>query len=453
MARLTPKDRGEQIALFRAEVIGGLARREMSRGELAAALREIAAQRFRPPGAAATRTYAVPTLQRWYYALRRGGLDALAPRARTDRGRGRVLTPAQRDLLLEIRREYPRASVPVILRTLVADGRLEPRSVSAPTVRRLYREHGLDRRSRRDAPAARTRLRWQAERPGALWHGDVCHAGVIMIDGKPHPVRIHALLDDASRYVVALEAHHTEREIDMLGLLVRALRRHGPPDAIYLDNGSTYRGDILRTACARLGISLLHARPYDAPARGKMERFWRTLREGCLDFAGNLASLHDVGVRLWAFLDQHYHRAPHASLLGRSPGAVFAAGGARLDDLDEEKLRAALTVRVRRRVRRDSTVPVDGCDWELDQGFLAGRLVRVARCMVDLGDAPWIEHEGKRLVLRPVDPVRNSRRRRVALEPAATATAATTGKPVTFDPAGALLDRAAGRRRKQEDPA
>jgi hypothetical protein len=260
-------------------------------------------------------------------------------------------------------------------------------------------------------------------------------------------VRIHALLDDASRYVVALEAHHSEREIDMLGLLVRALRRHGPPDAIYLDNGSTYRGDILRTACARLGISLLHARPYDAPARGKMERFWRTLREGCLDFAKSLASLHDVGVRLWAFLDQHYHRAPHASLLGRSPGSVFAEGAAdRLDDLDEDKLRAALTVRVRRRVRRDSTVPLDGCDYEVDQGFLAGRLVSVARCMVDLGDPPWIVHEGKRLVLHPVDPVRNARRRRVAIE-----TTAPTDKSVAFDPAGALLDRAAGRKPSKQE--
>jgi len=180
-----------------------------------------------------------------------------------------------------------------------------------------------------------------------------------------------------------------------------------------------------------------------------MERFWRTLREGCLDFAGNLASLYDVGVRLWAFLDQHYHRAPHAALLGRSPGAVFAAEAGRLDDLDEAKLRAALTVRLRRRVRRDSTVPLDGRDWESDQGFLAGRLVTVARCLVNLGDPPWIEHEGKRLVLHPVDPVRNARRRRVAIE----TTAATADKTVAFDPAGALLDRAAGRRAKQKDPA
>jgi putative transposase len=103
-------------------------------------------------------------------------------------------------------------------------------------------------------------------------------------------------------------------------VLVRALRRHGTPDALYLDNGATYRGDIRRTACARLGVTLLPARPYDAPARGKIERFWRTLREGCLDFLGPVAALHDVHVRLWAFLDAHYHQAPHAALLGRAHG-------------------------------------------------------------------------------------------------------------------------------------
>ncbi len=55
-----------------------------------------------------------------------------------------------------------------------------------------------------------------------------------------------------------------------------------------------------------MGTTLIHAKPYDAPARGKMERFSRTLREGCLDHTGSLGSLHDLNVRLWAFIDQHY---------------------------------------------------------------------------------------------------------------------------------------------------
>jgi transposase InsO family protein len=284
------------------------------------------------------------------------------------------------------------------------------------------------------------RLRWEAEFPGALWHGDVCHGPALRVDGKPRHLRIHALLDDASRYVVALEAHHTEREVDMLGLFVRALRRHGPPDALYLDNGSTYRGETLATACARLGVSLMHARPYDAPARGKMERFWRTLREGCLDFLGSVTSLHDVNVRLLAFLDAHYHRAPHAGLYGRAPKAIFDAAPPRVDAVDEKGLRVALTTRVRRRVRRDSTVSIGGKDYEVDGAHLAGRLVMLCRCLVDVSEAPWVEFETRRIDVRPVDAVKNARRarRRRTVEAAPPHPA--------FDPPKALLDKATGRR-------
>jgi hypothetical protein len=96
-------------------------------------------------------------------------------------------------------------------------------------------------------------------------------------------------------------------------------------------------------------------------------------------------------------------------------------------------------------VRRDSTVSLDGIDFELDQGFLSGRLVTLARCLVDLVEPPWIEHEGKRLALHPVDPIRNARRRR------AVVVERTTQHTVAFDPARALLDRASGRRNAQKE--
>jgi transposase InsO family protein len=444
--KLAPKDHAEAVARFRSEIVGALTRKELQRGELRAALRALTEERFRPPGAEVTRRIAFTTLERWYYAYRRGGLDALRPLPRGDRGHGRELTPEQRQLLLDIRKEHPSASVPLILRTLVADGRLAREAVSESTVRRLYQAAGLDRVPLRDGSGARTRLRWQAAEPGALWHGDVCHGPALTIRGQSRPLRIHALLDDASRYVVAIEARHTEREVDMLALLVRALRKHGAPDVLFLDNGPAYSGEVLRTACARLGIALVHARPYDPQARGKMERFWRTLREGCLDHLGPLASLHDVEVRLLAFLDRHYHVAPHASLMGRSPGAVFAAAKRPPDTLDEAKLKDALTVRERRRVSRDTTVSVMGKDWELDQGFLAGRVVTLAYSLLD--GAPWLEHEGRRLDLHEVDPVANARRKRLPRRPGAPTPTTTT----PFDPAQALLDAASGRRRREDEP-
>lgn len=442
---LAPKDHAEAVAIFRSEIVGALTRKDLDHGELRAAFRILSEERFRSPGIDTTRRYSVATLERWYYAYKAGGLAALRPALRSDCGHAQELTAEQRQLLLDIRKEHRSASVPLILRTLVADGRLAEGAVSQATVRRLYVAHGLDRVPMREGGGQKTRLRWEAASPGALWHADVCHGPALTIDGKSRPLRIHALLDDASRFVVAIEARHTERETDMLEILVRALRRHGPPDVLYLDNGSTYVGEVLRTACARLGISLLHARPYDAPARGKMERFWRTLREGCLDHLGSLASLHDVEVRLYAFLDEHYHRAPHASLMGKVPGAAFAARERKPDDLDEQKLKDALTVRERRRVRADTTVSVDGQDWELDQGFLAGRVVTVGRSLID--GSPWVEHEGQRLPLHPVDPRANAHRRRPPRRPGAPDEARVT----PFDPAGALLYRATGRRREESD--
>ena len=413
---LEPKDHGERVALFRARVLGPLTCAELHHGEQAVLLREISRQRFRPPGLQCTRRYGVSTLERWLARYRQGGLEALRPGSRA-KGYAQALTPEQRELIIEIRREYRGASVPLIMETLIAEGRVGAGVIKASAVRRLLASEGLRRELvAREGPNKKTRAakegrrRWQVERPGQLWHADVCHGPSLRIDGKKVQLRIHGFLDDASRYVPVLAARSSEREVDMLELFVAALREHGPPKVLYLDNGSTYRGKILATACARLGITLLHAAPYDPQARGKQERFWRTLREGCLDFLGEMSSLHEVQVRLLAFLDAHYHHSPHSSLFGRTPAKIWATRSREV--VDEARLTEALTVRVQRTIRGDGTISIGGLDWESACGWLSRKRVLVGRSFADPTLAPWVEHEGKRLALTLVDPVANSHRRR-----------------------------------------
>ena len=432
---LKPKDAAEELALFRAQVIGPLlCRGALEHGALAETLRELTGQHFRPPGAVRTRTYSVPTLERWLYAYRGGGLGALRPQPRSDRGHGRELTEPQRDLLLAVRKDHPRASAALILRTLEADGRVDRGVVSESTVRRLFAEHGLDRVSLAQHERE-PRRRWETAVPNALWHADVCHGPALRVDGVSVPLRIHAILDDRSRFIVALKACSTERESEMLSLFAGALRRHGAPDALYLDNGPTYVGDTLRTACGRLGIGLLHAKPYDPQARGKMERVWRTLREQCLDHLGTLSSLHDVQVRLLAWLDGHYLVTPHSALMGKTPTEVYEAAPKRA--VPEAMLRESLVVRARRRVRGDGTLAVAGTDFELDASYLCGRTVTVGRSLLDPGELPWVEHEEQRLTLRPVDPLANAKRRR-------SKRAKRGVDAVPFDPNRARLDELIG---------
>lgn len=448
MSTIEARDRAEEVAVFRHGIVSALALREgLAHGELAEALRRISSECYRPPDSPRTRQYSVATLERWLYAYKRGGLGALRPAPRSDRGRGRELSAELRELLLDIRREYPTASVPLIRTTLIADGRLDPETVSAATIRRLFWEAGLTRlAAKKQEQGSKTRLRWQAMRPDALWHGDVCHGPTLVVGERRTPVRVHALLDDHSRFVVALRVVSTEREQDMLDLIVAALRTHGKPDTLYLDNGSTYRGDVLRLLCGRLGISLLHARPYDPEARGKMERFWLTMRGQVLNFCEGLQSLHDVQVRIHTWLDTHYHRAPHAGLMGKTPHGVYAPEGREIEMVDEEILKKALIVTETRKVRRDTTISVEGQTYELDRGWLAGRTIDISWSALEDRPIPWAEYEGKRYELHVVDPARNASRAR----PPRNETPDTPKRAVAFDPPKALLDRAVGRNPRKD---
>jgi len=443
---LVPRDRAEAVALFRSQVIGPLVCADLVRGQLRKALKKLSQEAYRPPDSDITRRYHWQTLEGWYYRYKNGGHEALKPQKRSDCGHAKALSSEQRELLLAIRREHPDASVPLILRTLIADGRLDEAQVAESTLRRLYREHGLDRKSLAIAAGDKVRLRWEAKRPGDLWHADVCYGPAIEQNGSRLPLRIHGILDDTSRYIVAIQACHSEREFEMLELMVKALRIHGAPGALYLDNGSTYSGHTLSLFCARLGIKLLHAKPYDPQARGKMERFWRTLRQGCLNHMGTMSSLHDVQVRLLAFIDRHYHIAAHASLMGKSPSQIYleAVAHSEPQPLNEAMLREALTVQQKRRIRADNTVQVAGCEWQLRQGFMAGRNVNIGRCLLAPSEPPWVEYEDKKVVLERVDPKSNAVRARPNRPKRGV-------DAVSFDPPTVLLAKTVGRNPRQKE--
>src|SRR5690606_7837855 len=107
---LHPRNHAERLALFRAQVLGSVLHRTLARGELTQELQQLSQRRFRAPGADITRSYAVPTLLRWYRAYAKGGLKALIPTSRA-LGNALTLTKEQRELLLEIRREHPSAEI------------------------------------------------------------------------------------------------------------------------------------------------------------------------------------------------------------------------------------------------------------------------------------------------------------------------------------------------------
>ena len=148
-----------------------------------------------------------------------------------------------------------------------------------------------------------------------------------------------------------------------------------------------------------------------------------------------MGSLHEVQVRLLAWLDKHYHVTAHSSLLGKTPAEVYEISPRK--PVPDTILREAMIVRGRRRIRRDGTLSIAGRDFELDQGFLTGRIVTIARSLLDPSKLPWVEHEEQRLTLRPVDAQKN-------VERSSCHRAKKGIDAVPFDPPGALLASATG---------
>lgn len=441
--RLRPRDHAEAVALFRVQVIGELAARVLNHGDLANSLRELAERRFRPPGRDVSRTYSVATLERWYHRYRKHGIAGVTPKPRSDRGYGRALTEPEQRLLLAVREEHRSMSTKVIVRGLVGKGVLRKGVISLNSVRRLYRAHGMERQSKRYDGPGKSRRSWEASHPGRVWHADVCHGPGLMIEGRRYPLRIHGILDDNSRQIVAISARNTETEMDMLEVMTEAVRRWGCPEVLYVDNGATYRGETLSLFCNRLGIKLVHAQPYDPEARGKMERFWRTLREGCVDHLPADAAIHDVQMRLLAFVDRAYHIEPHSSLVGQTPDQRWA-NRPELKQVTEEELRVALTVEVVRRVSKIGTIMVAGIEWELRKGHLAGRKVPVQRSLLDASSAPWVNWDGRILPLERLKVRRTPERR----EPPPSKHRIDR---IPFDPVAPLVEELVGKRRRPSE--
>lgn len=428
--KLPRPTKAEEMAVFRHSVVGDLVASELDHGDLQLELKKRASKRYRPPGAVASRTYHWKTFQDWYYRSKEEGLTALAQQSRAI-GHALALDDAQRELMLDMRREHPAASSDLILAEAVRNGVVPVDAVSLPTLRRLYRDHDLGREAPNRADR-RERRRWQADRVCRIWHADVCQLWLRDERDRPKKVYVHGILDDRSRFVVALRACEAEREVDLLSVLCEALLRFPAPDVLYVDNGACYRGDILALVLGKLGIRLLHAAPYDPRARGKMERLWRTLRSRCLDHLRGEATLHDVNAALLAFLDADYHRRPHGGLLGDTPIRVFQGGITALPSpKTARELAETLEVGATRKVRGDGTFTIDSHLFEVGGRHLAGKTIDVVLDAFT-GLPLRATYQGAPLRIGACDPTANGRRGRPA--------AVETRSPTTpFDPIAALL--------------
>lgn len=366
------------VALFRFGVLGSLISRvDLPRGELKATLLELAARDYAIPGSRNSRL-SEKTIEAWYYAWCRGGIEALEPKARSDRGQSKI-APEVQEAILAAKRENPRRSIDVICRLLQSRGTVATGELKRSAVHRLLQAHGLSRPS--SAPSEPEEHRaYVAEHAGDIWYGDVMHGPRVPMDGRLRKAYLVSLMDDASRLIAHSAFRPGETALDIEAVLKQAVLKRGLPVKLVIDNGPGYRAKTLQGICARLGIHLVYCRPYHPEGKGKLERWHRTFRNQFLSEldATRIRDLSDLNARLWAWLETVYHRTAHGGLDGQTPLARYQQDLAHIRTLGAmaTRLDALFHHRVTRLVRNDGTVSY------LDQRFevpyeLSGQSVRL----------------------------------------------------------------------------
>ena len=412
------EDERNREALFRHAILGDVLSRRPRRGQLRPALKQLAQHTYEDHRGR-RRSIAYKTLEEWYYKYRKGGFDALLPRPRKDRNQSRVLPADVQQLILDMKWEDPDRSATLIVRELELAGRMRTGQVSVSVVQRLLGRHGLSGpRMERDRPA---RYRWEAAMCGELWQADALHGPLLMnpAAGRIQRAIVFGLIDDRSRLIPYLEAGFGETEHRFLTVLYQAMARRGIVRKLFLDNHASFSGYDLRLLCARLGIHLVHSRPGDAPSKGKIERFWRTLRGQLIERidAERVTSIDELNLRLWTWVDTAYHHQPHSALSGRTPLEVWEADADQIRWVeDHSQLEQAFHGETERRARNDSTVQWRGVFYEVPP-WLRGQKVRLRYALLDTTRVSVVDADAE-IPLRPVQPVDNAHRSRAAAAPA-----------------------------------
>jgi transposase InsO family protein len=416
-------DKAEKLALFRYGLIAPLVLEPLPRGELTRRAEEIASRPYDIPDSKRG-TVSVDTLLEWAKRYRNGGFEALTPKPRQDRGLSRTITPQLASLIERLKRENPHRTGTTLLRELaLSSGNDEP-PMSASTLYRFLKQHGLSERQLLAPPG---RKKFEAERANQIWQADMLFGPwVVRPGGGRRQVFLHATLDDASRLIPHAQFYASQGLDACLDCLRQAIAARGIPIRLYIDNAKMYRSPQLARIAASLGTLIIHSRPYQPEGRGKIERCFRTVRD---QFLANLdpkrtLALDELNDRLWAWIDGVYHRSQH-SALGTTPLLRWQCDIEHVRQLPPATdLRRLFFHRFDRLVRRDSTFQLRNRLYEAPP-HLAGQTIEARFDPLDVGEVEvWFQGQ-LQSVARLLDPVVNGRL--PAAKPAAAAEPEPTG--------------------------
>jgi transposase InsO family protein len=364
--------RSEELALFKyriiAEVLNNTGKWQMKH------FKKMANQEHDVPYCG-KKKYKAATFKAWLRAYRIGGFDALKPKTRSDKGGSRKIDEKLGKIIKEKVKSYQFLSSAGIYRLLISEGDISSNQIGEGAFRKYIKDNKL----KVLAVEPKARKKFEKQNINELWIADCMHGPYIINKGKKQRVFLISVIDDCSRVIVGSKFFFHENSISLELVLKEGISKFGLPQNLYTDNGAIFVSSHLQLACARLGIALIHSKPYDSPSRGKIERFFRTVREKFLPLTrlSEIASIEDLNRDFLRWLDKEYQKQFHHGI-GTKPMDkwIDKQKDTAIKRVSSAELNIAFYITLKRKVKNDATISVNNILYEVPARFM-GKIIEI----------------------------------------------------------------------------
>lgn len=306
------------------------------------------------------------TIQTWYYRYKNHGITGMTHRTRKDKGHVRKTTPEELLEALNAARPHfhrQRTNKRALYRFCIANGLLQADRIAQTTFYRFLREYDLLAPEDNDN---KKRLAFSMKFANQLWQADTMFGPYVdtgMAAGRKQ-TRLIAFIDDASR-VLGHGQFFFEENVDTLVQALRAaFYKRGVPEQLLVDNGSIYCSQEITLICARVGCILRHTPVRDAAAKGKIERFFRRVRDQFLVRTLDLSALEALNRQFTHWVESEYNAVEHDAI-GMKPIDRFGIDLSRIRFLAPSEHHDELFyAEADRKVKKDNTFSFRGRRYE-----------------------------------------------------------------------------------------
>ena len=354
-----------------------------------------------------TKEYDYKTVEKWVSQYRLGGIDALMPRERSDKGTSRALPDTAIEETYRLKEAFPRLNATQIHQKLIADSFI-PATVSVDAVQRFIKHNDL--KSARN-PNVRDRKAFEEDMFGKMWQADTCYLPHITEDGQCRRVYCVMIIDDHSRLLVGGELFYNDNAANFQKVLKDAIATYGIPDKLYVDNGGPYCNEQLSLICGSVGTVLLHTRVRDGASKAKVERHFRTLKERwlyTLDVA-SISSLAEFNSLLKDYM-RSYNTTFHTGIDCTPFSRYQDTKSHSRTPQSREWLEECFLNRITRKVNKDSTVSINKMSFDVPMQFISMK-VDIRYQPSDM-DTAFILYEGMHFPLLRTDKYANCHTKR-----------------------------------------